>query len=102
MERPTILLAVSDDADEYVEALQRAGFDPITVELWELGKAPATNLAVIDCDLPAEMVTTAYARLHDGQVTPSLLLIGETGERAIKRSWREDEERAEQAGELAR
>ena len=77
MERPTILLAVSDDADEHIEALQRAGFEPITVELWELGKAPATDLAVIDCDLPAEMVTTAYARLHDGHSTPSLLLIGE-------------------------
>ena len=77
MERPTILLAVSDDADEHIEALQRAGFEPITVELWELGKAPATDLAVIDCDLPAEMVTTAYARLHDGHATPSLLLIGE-------------------------
>jgi pilus assembly protein CpaE len=78
MDRPTILLAISDQADAYVTALERAGFEPFTVDPSGLDALPAVDLGVIDCDLPAEFVTRAYERLHSGKsTTPTLLLVGE-------------------------
>jgi MinD-like ATPase involved in chromosome partitioning or flagellar assembly len=77
MDRPTILLAVTDQADSYVTALERAGFEPLTVDPSVLDALPAVDLGVIDCDLPAEFVTKAYQRLHSGSSTPTLLLVGE-------------------------
>ena len=32
MERPTILLAVAEGADAYVDALTKAGFEPVSVD----------------------------------------------------------------------
>lgn len=78
MDRPTILLAINDQADAYVTALERAGFEPFTVDPEGLDAVPAVDLGVIDCDLPAEFVTRAYERLHAGKSsTPTLLLVGE-------------------------
>jgi pilus assembly protein CpaE len=78
MDRPTILLAISDQADAYVTALERAGFEPFTVDPSGLDAMPAVDLGVIDCDLPPEFVTRAYERLHSGNSsTPTLLLVGE-------------------------
>ena len=77
MERPTTLLAVDgDDVDSYAEALTRAGFDPLR-ELAADGSRP--ELAVIDCDLPAERVVTIHRALAEAH-TPMLLLVGETTE----------------------
>ena len=77
MDRPTILLAINDQADAYVTALERAGFEPFTVDPSGLDALPAVDLGVIDCDLPAEFVTRVYERLHAGTSTPTLLLVGE-------------------------
>ena len=78
MDRPTILLAVNDQADSYVTALERAGFEPFTVAPSSgLDAVPGVDLGVIDCDLPPEFVAAAYARLHTGSSTPTLLLVGE-------------------------
>ena len=52
MERPTILLAVTGDIDGYVAALQRAGFEPVTIDSAQVEMAPPVDLAVLDCDLP--------------------------------------------------
>ena len=77
MERPTILLAVSGEIDSYVEALQRAGFEPVTVDPTHFADAPRVDLGVIDCDLPTASVKAAYDHLHTGAPTPTLLLVGE-------------------------
>ena len=80
MERPTILLAVGNDVEAYVEALQRAGFEPVSVDPLLVDGAPAVDMAVIDCDLPAESVMAAYRHLHAGTTTPTLLLVGENSD----------------------
>jgi pilus assembly protein CpaE len=76
MERPTILLAVTGDIDGYVEALERAGFEPVTTGAAHLSAAPPVDLAVLDCDLPAESAQAVYAHLHRSGATPTLLLVG--------------------------
>jgi pilus assembly protein CpaE len=80
MERPTILLAVADAADAYVDALQRAGFEPVIVDPFGMSNAPAVDMGVIDCDLPTESVMAAYRHLHASKATATLLLVGETSE----------------------
>lgn len=76
MERPTTLLAVDGDLDSYVEALSRAGFDPLREMAAD---ASRPDLAVIDCDLPAERVVTLQRTLAEAR-TPMLLLVGESTE----------------------
>ncbi|HEX5040425.1 MAG TPA: AAA family ATPase [Candidatus Limnocylindria bacterium] len=81
MERPTILLAVIGDIDGYVAALQRAGFEPVTTDPAQVEMAPPTDLAVLDCDLPATAVQAMYAHLHkEERSTATLLLVGEQTE----------------------
>src|SRR4029453_8543343 len=77
MERPTILLAVTGDIDGYVGALQRAGFEPVTIDATELEMAPRVDLAVLDCDLAEAAVTAVYSYLHQGEASiATLLLVG--------------------------
>jgi len=81
MERPTILLAVTGDINGYVGALQRAGFEPVTIDPTQLDMAPPVDLAVLDCDLPGVSVASVYAYLHRGEASiATLLLIGEQTE----------------------
>lgn len=80
MDRPTILLAVADAADVYVDALQRAGFEPVIVDPSGIGNAPTVDMGVIDCDLPTEVVMAAYRHLHALKATATLLLVGESSE----------------------
>jgi MinD-like ATPase involved in chromosome partitioning or flagellar assembly len=77
MERPTILLAVTGDIDGYVDALQRAGFEPVTTGAEHLTAAPPVDLVVIDCDLPADTVRSVYSHVRHGTPTPTLLLVGQ-------------------------
>jgi pilus assembly protein CpaE len=77
MERPTILLAVTGEIDGYVDALQRAGFDPVTVDPSNEQSLPMVDLGVIDCDMPPELLIAIYERLHTGSATPTLLLVGD-------------------------
>jgi pilus assembly protein CpaE len=76
MERPTILLAVGRDADAHTDALRRAGFEPLLFDAADPSQAPGADLGVIDCDLAPEVVGPLYAHLHNGTVTPTLLLVG--------------------------
>lgn len=80
MERPTILLAVGADADAYVEALQRAGFEPVLIDPEQFDATPEVDLAVLDCDLPPAAVQGVYQHLHRSKVTPTLLLVGDETE----------------------
>jgi hypothetical protein len=77
MERPTILLAVGRDADAHIDALRRAGFEPLPFDAANPGAAPSAELGVIDCDLSPDVVGRLYVHLHNGTVTPTLLLVGE-------------------------
>ena len=79
MERPTILLAVSGSADAHIDALQRAGFEPFSVDP-QHPLAPGVDLAVIDCDLAPAMVQDVYRHVHNGKPTPTLLLVGTESE----------------------
>ncbi len=76
MERPTILLAVGEELDAYVDALQRAGFEPLSVSARQAESVPPVDLAVIDCDLPADVVSSIYDHLHNGTSTATLLMVG--------------------------
>jgi pilus assembly protein CpaE len=77
MDRPTILLATRDGTDAQVGALERAGFEPITVDPAHVDGLPPVDLAVIDCDIAQDAVVNLYRRLHEGRPTPTLLLVGE-------------------------
>lgn len=78
MERPTILLAIGGEPDAHVDALQRAGFEPVLVHPGHSEAAPPVDLAVVDCDLEPSAVQAIYLRLHTGKSTPTLLLVGES------------------------
>src|SRR5688500_17741678 len=80
MERPTVLLALADDASSHVDALTRAGFETIT----DFGTAAGwmtlgrpLDLAVLDCDLPEASAASVYAALHRETPVPTLMLFGE-------------------------
>jgi MinD-like ATPase involved in chromosome partitioning or flagellar assembly len=75
MERPTILLAVSEDGDAYVDALRRAGFEPISVEPGQVEAVPHVDLGVVDCDLPSAKVAAIYQQLHAANVPTTLLMV---------------------------
>ena len=75
MERPKILLGVDGANESYIEALARAGFQPIMADP---ARPSDADMAVIDCDLPAAAVTSIYASLQGRPVAvPVLLLVGE-------------------------
>jgi pilus assembly protein CpaE len=75
MDRPRILLAISNDADGYADALNRAGFEVLPADP---GSVPAAEIAVLDCDLGEALVPIARP-LADASVR-SLLLVGEQSE----------------------
>src|SRR6187455_821938 len=80
MERPTVLLAMADNGNGLAADLGRAGFDTLTdsaAALATLTDGGRVDLAVIDCDLPAETTQALYAALHGDQPVPTLLLFGE-------------------------
>ncbi|MEO5985470.1 MAG: AAA family ATPase, partial [Candidatus Limnocylindria bacterium] len=79
MERPTVLLAVEGDSYHYLEALERAGFAAIQATY---GSAPAGSfdLAVIDCDLGADISAALYESVATQGNVPVLLMLGETME----------------------
>lgn len=77
MERPIILLAVDGETESYVDALQRAGFAPL---LAGSGDTATADLAVVDCDLDASMVTGLVASLNGDTKVPTILLVGDTTE----------------------
>ena len=76
MERPTVLLAVTEDGDAYVDALQRAGFEPVSVDPARFIDMPQVDMGVVDCDLPSEVATAVYQQLQSSKVTGTLLLVG--------------------------
>jgi MinD-like ATPase involved in chromosome partitioning or flagellar assembly len=83
MDRPSVLLALADDPADYVEALTRAGFDPITdtqTASTRLSEGGELQLAVLDCDLPATTVAAAYGALHGHRQVATLLLLGPESE----------------------
>lgn len=73
MQRPTVLLALGEDPGAYESALTAAGFEVS----YELAPEARPDLAVLDCDLPAEAAAGLYAELHQGKPVPTLLLFGE-------------------------
>lgn len=73
MQRPKILLALEGDSEGYVEALTRAGFEPI---LFARAEPAAADVAVIDCELRADATSAAYAALQRDPEVPALLLVG--------------------------
>jgi pilus assembly protein CpaE len=80
MERPTVLLALADDASSHIDALTRAGFETITdvdVAANQLSDGRSPDLAVLDCDLPGTRAASVYAMLHGQQLVPTLMLFGE-------------------------
>ncbi len=80
MERPTILLAVAEDGEAYVDALRRAGFEPLSVEPSHVTDVPHVDMGVIDCDLPPEVVTAVYQQLQARNANATLLIVGATTE----------------------
>ena len=79
MDRPSVLLALAEDPADYVEALTRAGFDPITdtdVATARLAEGAGLQLAVLDCDLPGSSVAAAWTALHGHRKITTLLLLG--------------------------
>ena len=80
MERPTVLLAMADNGNGLAADLARAGFDALTdsaAALATLTDGGRVDLAVIDCDLPAESTQPLYAAIHGDHPVPTLLLFGD-------------------------
>jgi MinD-like ATPase involved in chromosome partitioning or flagellar assembly len=81
MERPTVLLSLSDDVWPYVEALGRAGFEAITDPmdgLARLARGDALDMAVIDCDGDQAQAANVFEVLHEGRQVPTILVFGDT------------------------
>jgi MinD-like ATPase involved in chromosome partitioning or flagellar assembly len=76
MERPTILLAVGEDADAYVDALRRAGFEPVSIDPSQVQQVPRVDMGVLDCDLPPEVVSAVYQQLRASKASATLLMVG--------------------------
>lgn len=72
MERPKILLAVDGDSLGYAEALSRAGFEPRNADR---AAPPNPDMAVIDCDLDSELVTSVYVDLRAANASVPVLLL---------------------------
>lgn len=79
MQRPTVLLAVEGDLDHYLEALERAGFDSV-LATYASAPAGSFDLAVIDCDLGADISAALYESVAAQGNVPVLLMLGETME----------------------
>ena len=80
MERPIVLLAMAENREAVAGDLTRAGFESITNSqeaLSHLAAGGRVDLAVIDCDLPAETTRALYAALHGATPVPTLLLFGD-------------------------
>jgi ATPases involved in chromosome partitioning len=80
MERPTVLLALTEDSADYVSALERAGFDTIHDPAKadeQLRNGRTLDLAVLDCDADRAAVDAVYAILHQERSVPTLLLFTE-------------------------
>jgi len=80
MERPIVVLAMAGSADHIAADLARAGFEAVTSPddaLARLAAGERVDLAVIDCDLPAETAQALYAALHGSKSIPTLLLFGD-------------------------
>jgi pilus assembly protein CpaE len=80
MERPTVLLAMADGGQAVAADLERAGFEALTdstAALSALTDGGQVDLAVIDCDLPAETAVQLYGALHGDKPIPTLLLFGD-------------------------
>jgi pilus assembly protein CpaE len=80
MARPTVLLATADNGHALAADLARAGFDALTdsdAALASLADGGRIDLAVIDCDLPAETSQKLYAAVHGDKTVPTLLLFGD-------------------------
>src|SRR6476619_7768019 len=74
MSRPTVLLAVTAEVDDYRPALTAAGFDVLPLEAGT--ESTSADLAIIDCDLP----DAEFGRIHgliQGTKASTLLLLGE-------------------------
>jgi MinD-like ATPase involved in chromosome partitioning or flagellar assembly len=82
MERPTVLLALTDETLEHVRALNGAGFDPTVVDPETATGADdrSWDLAVIDCDLNPQLLVALYGSLHSDGTVPTLLLVGPNSE----------------------
>ena len=77
MKRPVILLALAGESAAYVDALQRAGFDPVDADALEVTGRNA-DLGVIDCDMDPATVKYLYDVMHVAPAIPTLLLLGES------------------------
>ena len=78
MDRPTVVLAMAEDAASYVSALERAGFDVIHQDVTEwLAAGQQFDLAVLDCDGDPDVVQTTHELLHGEKRIPTLLLLGD-------------------------
>jgi MinD-like ATPase involved in chromosome partitioning or flagellar assembly len=82
MERPTVLLAMTEDTREHVRALNGAGFDPTVIdpESAEDADPRSWDLAVIDCDINPRLLVSLYDSLQADGSVPTLLLVGPNSE----------------------
>jgi pilus assembly protein CpaE len=82
MERPSVLIAVEDGVTEHLEALRRAGFDASAVdaESPHLDPRALPDLAILDCDLPAEILSPIYGALHGEAPVSTILLVSDRTE----------------------
>ena len=80
MERPTVLLAMAEGGQALAADLERAGFETLgdsSAALAALTDGGRVDLAVIDCDLPAETAMQLYVAVHGDKPVPTLLLFGD-------------------------
>ena len=84
MERPRVLVAVTDDAAAIAGALARAGFEVFGSEeafasALVAGRPP--EMAVLDADLSPSVIRRVHGRLNEEGSIPTLVLLGdEAGE----------------------
>ena len=77
MSRPVVLLAGFSEPDPLVATLTRAGFEAVLPVSGSADPSELPDLAVLDCDGPADVVARAYSRVHGGNQVPTMLLFSD-------------------------
>jgi pilus assembly protein CpaE len=91
MSGPVVLLAGFGEPDPIAAVLNRAGFETVVPGTAAGDASDLPDLAILDCDGPADLVGRVFARLHGEIPVPTILLFSDEPPEIITTSLASDE-----------
>lgn len=91
MSGPVVLLAGFGEPDPIAAVLNRAGFETVVPGTAAGDASDLPDLAILDCDGPADLVGRVFARLHGETPVPTILLFTDEPPEIITTSLASDE-----------